>query len=241
MDATGLPHFELSRAVPLDAGALVLTLSNMFGVAMGNEPVSVQKGTISTITQLDARRGAYETPYRGPVYVLDVTTNNSGAAGGAVVTREGELAAMLGKELRNTRNNTWLNYAIPIVELRASVEAIRTGKYVATTEDAATRRPARPLNLASLGIDLVPDVLERTPPYVDRVSMGLPAARAGVRPDDLIVMVNDQLIQSCKILRAAVETIDADYPVKITVLRGQTMMEFSLQSANASGSHKEQR
>ena len=77
----------------------MLAVSNIFGVATGNEPASVQKGTVSAVTRLEARRGEFETPYRGPVYVLDVTTNNSGTAGGALVTRRGELAAMLGKEL----------------------------------------------------------------------------------------------------------------------------------------------
>ena len=94
-------------------GTRVMAFSNLFGVAVGDEPVSVQRGTISVITRLEARRGVFETPYRGPVYVLDVTTNNPGAAGGALVTRRGELIGMLGKELRNSLNNTWLNYAVP--------------------------------------------------------------------------------------------------------------------------------
>ena len=59
-----------------------MALSNLFGVAVGDEPVSVQRGTISVVARLEARRGVFETPYRGPVYVLDVTTNNPGAAGG---------------------------------------------------------------------------------------------------------------------------------------------------------------
>ena len=60
----------------------MLALSNLFGVATGNEPASVQHGTVSVVTRLDARRGMFETPYHGPVYVLDLVTNNPGAAGG---------------------------------------------------------------------------------------------------------------------------------------------------------------
>ena len=182
----------------------MLAVSNIFGVATGNEPASVQKGTVSAVTRLEARRGAFETPYRGPVYVLDVTTNNSGAAGGALVTRRGELAAMLGKELRNSLNNTWLNYALPIAELRGSVEQIRAGRFVARSEGETAKRPERPVDLASLGIVLIPDVLERTPPYVDHVRPGSPAAAAGIRPDDLILLVGDHLIQSCKALAGGV-------------------------------------
>ena len=86
-------------------------------------------------------------------------------------------------------NNTWLNYAIPIDELRQSVEEIRAGKFVARRDAETEKKPQRSLTLASLGIELVPDVLERTPAYVDRVRPGSAAAKAGIRPDDLIELV----------------------------------------------------
>ncbi len=83
IESAGLPHFELRDAVAVSAGARVLALSNCFGVATGDEPASVQHGTVSIVTRLDARRGVFESPYHGPVYVLDLVTNNPGAAGGA--------------------------------------------------------------------------------------------------------------------------------------------------------------
>jgi serine protease Do len=156
-----------------------------------------------------------------------MTTNNPGAAGGALVNRRGALAAMLGKELRNTLNNTWLNYAIPIEQLRPSVEAIRAGKFVATPEPAA-KKPARPASPAALGIVLVPDVLERTPAFVDQVRPGSPAARAGLLPDDLVLLVGNRLTQSCKSLQQELETIDRGDPIKLTVLRGQELVDVTL-------------
>ncbi len=230
IDAAGLPYFDLGKAVKLDAGALVLAFSNCFGVAQGNEPATVQKGTIAVVTRLEARRGAFETPYRGPIYVLDVTTNNPGAAGGALVTRRGELAGMLGKELRNALNNTWLNYALPIAELRPSVDEIRAGKFVAH-EPESSRKPRRSLDLPSRGILLIPDVLERTPPYVDHVQPGSAAEKAGIRPDDLIVLLGDRLVPSCKVLASDLEYVDDEDEIKLTVLRGQDLVEFSLHAA----------
>jgi S1-C subfamily serine protease len=230
IDASGLPCFDLAKAARLAGGARILALSNIFNVAMGDEPVSVQKGTVSVVTRLEARRGVFETPYHGPIYVLDVTTNNSGAAGGALVTRQGELAGMLGKELRNAMNNTWLNYAVPIEELRRSVDDIRAGKFVAQRESEAVKKPQRSLSLASLGIALIPDVVERTPPYVDHVQAGSAAEKAGIRPDDLVVLLGDRLIQSCKGLNADLENIDYEDAVKLTVLRGQELIEFQLRS-----------
>ena len=81
---------------------------------------------------------------------------------------------MLGKELRNAANNTWLNYAIPIEELRQSVGLIRDGKF-APKSIQEPERPQRALTLRMLGVVLIPDVLQRTPPYVEHVRSGSPA------------------------------------------------------------------
>ena len=229
IEAAGLPFFELGDAVTAQTGARVLAFSNLFNVAIGDEPESVQHGTVSVVTRLDARRGVFETPYHGQVYVLDLVSNNPGAAGGALVTRRGQLVAMLGKELRNALNNTWLNYALPIDQLRDSVKDIRAGKFIARPETPMEKKPSHPTDLARLGITLVPDVLDRTPAYVDQVRPGSPAARAGIRPDDLIELVGDHLIQSCKSLRAELESIDRYDRVPMTVFRGADMKEVVLQ------------
>jgi serine protease Do len=230
IEATDLPAFDLTETTQAEVGTRVLAFSNLFGVATGNEPVSVQHGTIAVRTELAARRGVFETPYHGPVYVLDMVTNNPGAGGGALVTWRGQLVAMLGKELRNRLNNTWLNYAVPLQELQTTVDEIRAGRFVARQEDAATKKPARPLTLDLLGIRLVPDVLPRTPPYVDSVIPGSLAARAGIHPDDLILLLGDHLIQNCKVLRSELESIDFEDQIKLTVRRGQDLQDFVLQA-----------
>ena len=227
IEATELPHFDLAKAVNARAGTSVLALSNLYNVAMGNEPASVQHGSISVVTKLEGRRGVYETPYHGPVYVLDVTTNNPGAAGGALVTSKGGLVAMLGRELRNSLNNTWLNYAVPIDQLRETVEEIRSGKYVAQTELPPEKKPHHPLDASILGMVLVPDVVERTPAYVDKVRPNTAAARAAMQPDDLILLVGNHLTQSCKAFQKELEMIDRADAVKITVLRGQDLLEVT--------------
>jgi S1-C subfamily serine protease len=229
IEGNSLPCFDLSKAVAAPAGTRVLALSNTFGVAMGNEPASVQHGTVSVLTNMEARHGVFETPYHGPVYVLDMVTNNPGAAGGALVTRRGDLAGMLGKELRNSLNNTWLNYAVPIEQVRPSVEAIRAGKFVAQPDKPLEKKVPHPIELRALGIVLVPDVLERTPAYVDQVRPGSPAAEARLQPDDLILLLGDHLVQSCKSLRAELEALDRDQRITLTVLRGQELLEVALQ------------
>lgn len=231
IDADNLPYFDLDKAPTADEGTRILAFSNLFGVATGNEPVSVLHGSIAVKAPLDARSGAFESLYRGPAYMLDAITNNPGSAGGALTDRRGELIGLLGKELKNALNHTWLNYAIPISELTGSVDDILAGKHI-PREDQTAIRPERPLKLAELGIVLVPDVLDRTPPFIDYVRSGSPAADAGVQPDDLIIFIDDQLVQSCQILSERFRMIEHNARVKLTLMRDQELLEITLQAPN---------
>ncbi|MEX0977396.1 MAG: PDZ domain-containing protein, partial [Pirellulales bacterium] len=163
------------------------------------------------------------------VYVLDAMTNNPGAAGGALVNQHGELLGVLGKELRSAQNNIWLNYAIPIDELRDSVSKILAGKF-RPSQDQPDIKPEEAIALADLGLVLVPDVLERTPPYVELVRDDSPADRAGVKPDDLIVFVGENLVHSCKGFRDELSHVERGTAVKLVLMRGQELVEVEIAS-----------
>ncbi len=229
IDGSELPYFALSEAVPAQVGDRVLAFSNLYGIAVGSEPASVLHGHVSAITRLAARRGAYETAYDGSVYVLDAMTNNAGAAGGALTDFDGRLLGILGKELRNAQNNVWLNFAFPIAEVRSSIEDILAGK-VGRRVDAAERKPADPVTLSRLGIVLIPDVLPKTPPFVERVVTGSPAERIGVQSDDLVLFVGPNMVQSRTEFIEELSYIDRLDPVRLTVLRDQKLLEFEMTS-----------
>jgi len=230
IDADGLPHFRLSDGVELSVGDRVLAFSNLFGVAAGDEDASVLHGCVSAKTQLAARRGAFETPYDGPVYVVDAMTNNPGSAGGVLTDRQGNLVGILGKELRNALNNTWLNYAIPAAELVTPVDDILAGKTLPRKADESAKRPDEPWTLARAGLRLVPDVLSRTPPFIDAVAPDSPAARAKLQPDDLILFVNNGVVVSYASVVETLSLIDHIDPVRLTVQRGQQLVDVVLEA-----------
>ena len=123
-EASPIPFFDLQQAgdTPKAApGERILALSNLYGIATGDEPVSVLQGVVTAIAPLRARRGAYRANYRDNVYVLDAYANNPGAAGGALVDWEGNLLGILGKELRSEVTGTWLNYALPTASFSSVV------------------------------------------------------------------------------------------------------------------------
>jgi serine protease Do len=232
VDALGepLPYFEMAPFATADVGDRVLAFCNLFGIATGNEPVSVLHGHLAAVAPLEARRGSYRSNYRGEVYVVDAATNNPGAAGGALTDQQGRLLGMLGKELRSELTETWLNYALPTEAFAPAVEAIVAGRYT-PPELAAADRPERPLSLAALGVVLVPDVVVRTPPYVDRVLPDSPAAKAGLRPDDLVVMFDIHVVTSIQQVDRLLERYDDDAKLRVTIFRDGQLVEFNLQAS----------
>lgn len=224
IDATDLPAFAVAAGdEPAPPGTRIIALSNMFGVAVGDERVTAQRGVIAAYVPLEARRGAAEAPYRGNVYVLDCTTNNPGSPGGAVVDARGHLLGLLGKELRSTESGIWLNYALPADEVALGTEAVISGAVAAPIREDAPRFSA-----GLLGAILVPDLLERTPPFVESVDPDSPAARAGLRPDDLVIAVGPRSVTTRTAVEQALGSLAPGDPVKLTVIRRGELIDLDL-------------
>jgi S1-C subfamily serine protease len=223
IEGEDLPAFVLDEAEPAPVGTRILALSNLFGVAVGDERVSAQHGVIAGLVPLEARRGAYEAPYRGDVYILDCTTNNPGSPGGALVDWRGRLVGMLGKELRATSTGIWLNYALPVAEVARGASEVVSGDVAPPVTAAATWFDA-----AALGVVFVPDVLDKTPPFIESTRAGSAAAKVGLVPDDLVVAVNGRAVSSRSAVREAVGRLSEGDPVRFTVIRAGRIVECDL-------------
>jgi serine protease Do len=223
IDAEGLPCFTLAAGVRATAGTRVMALANLFGVAVGDERVTVQRGVIAAVVPLEARRGAAESLYKGDSYLLDFTTNNPGSAGGAVVDSRGRLVGMLGKELRSAATGVWLNHALPLDEISAGCKAIEAGG----PAPVAAARGAE-VDPRVLGIVLVPDLLDGTPPFVESLVAESAASRGGLRPDDLLIAVNGRPVTSRAAVRRVLGGLAPGDPVAVTVIRGDEAVPCDL-------------
>jgi Trypsin-like serine proteases, typically periplasmic, contain C-terminal PDZ domain len=228
IDADGLPYFNLEETASAGPGTMVLAFSNMFKVAVGDEPVTVMHGVISARTELNARRGRYQAPYRGPVYILDAVTNNPGAEGGALTDYQGRLLAMLGRQVRGEDNHVWINYAVPIDELKTSIQDIIAGRYRRPDPllaDSPQQGPEfRPIDF---GLVLVPDVVYRTPAYVETIVEGSQAAQLGLKTDDLIVFANGELVPSIRSLEGVLRKLTPGDDLQLVVRRGSELVSVT--------------
>jgi len=237
-----LPFFDITQAATAptaEAGDWILCHSNQFAIAVRSEPMSVQRGTIMAVAVLRARRGFFDPPYVGEVYFLDTVANNPGAAGGIVTTRRGDLLGIIGRELKSTLTDTWINYAVPI---KAKVEIVREDNSKDTVDfprfvkegvegkyrESAGKKRDKEGRGGFHGIVLVPNSVSATPPYVEEVVAGSPAAKAKLQPDDLIVYIDGELVPTVKAFRDLMKLTNPGITLQLEVQRGNQLKTVRL-------------
>jgi serine protease Do len=227
VDSEEMPHFDLAAASEVRLADQVLAFANIYGAATGDEAVSVQRGVVSFVGPLSGRRGAASVRLHGDVVWFDAITSNPGAAGGAVTDLEGTLLALIGGEVRDERSQQWVNFGLPVAAIRESIQRIKLGD--APGAQAATDEPpVEPWTLELAGFRLVPNVVRRTPAYVESVAADSPAEQGGLRADDLIVDVDSVMTPSCLEVAAALARIDRIDPLRITVRRGSELKSIEI-------------
>lgn len=223
-------YFDFDKAAaakPAVAGDWVLAFSNCFLIATRDEPMTVQRSVIAAISDLRGRKGVFEAPYNGEVYFGDGIFCNPGAAGGCLTNTDGDLLAIIGRELKNTLSDTWINYAVPI---QATTEIVRKEKVVkvdmatfvrqAIAGDYVTGETPKKKEPGGFhGIILVANAVSATPPYVEEVMPKSPAAEAGLRPDDLIVYVDGELVPTITTFKNVMKYVGPGTEVKLDVQR----------------------
>lgn len=221
-------------------GTWVLAFSNQFEIGTREELMSVMHGVIAAHSDLMARKGAADAPYQGKAFFIDVVACNPGAAGGALTNYNGDLLGILGRELKSKISDSWINYAVPInaatklvVDLKSGKEEDvsiarfvadgMAGKYIPGEKSKKAKGPG-----VYTGIQLVPNPVPATPPYIETVVIGSPADKVGLRTDDLIVYVDGELVQSIKGFKDLMSTYKPGDHVRFDVQRGTQLQTVTI-------------
>jgi len=222
---------RLGSSAALRPGHFVLLLGNAYQVALGAERCAVNVGVVSAITPLAMREGLFDLPYDGPVILHDAM-NNPGVFGGPLADLEGGVVGISGTIVESRETNAQVHYGIPIDDLRGFI-------------DDTVARPDAPRNYlppgepegdgpeagapGHHGIRVLRGGVNRsTPAYVDRVVPGSPAAAAGIRPDDLVLRVDETRIKGWKAFEKQMDRYRAGDTAKLTIQRGDQVLLVSL-------------
>jgi len=228
IDASTPEYFDLSRQPPaVRPGDWILVVSNPFRVAERAEPLSVHLGILSARLPLDARRGVHDAPYAAEAWLYDAVTSNPGAEGGAVVAADGQLVGLVGRILESNTTGTRLNYAVPVNRVASFVAGQESPLPAVTARSGHAEQADRPVP-ADLGLRLFALGGRRGPAYIDRVVPGGPAARAGLRADDLIVAINGQPVRSSEDFRLLAAALPVGQPAVIEVKRKNEVLVLQI-------------
>ena len=223
---------DLAKVTDAEPGTPVLAYSNMFHVATGNEPVSLVHGVIAARIPLSATQGRWKFPLKSPVWLIDAITNNSGAAGGLLTDTSGTPIGLVGREIRHAASRTWVNYAVPLTTLKPVIETLMSSKKLdARPKDSETNIPVisdQELT-ARFGLTMLPNVIERTPAWIDAVAKDSIAAKADLQRGDLIVMVGDTVITSVTDFQQQLAGYRSGDRVALTINREQQLLAIDLQ------------
>lgn len=224
------PFVDWQEAVRVQPGAAVLAFSNVYHVATGNEPVSVMHGVVSAVTPVEAGHGRWELPVESPVYLIDAITNNSGAAGGLLTTADGRPLGMLGREVREASTDMYINYAVPWSDLSESIRTILAGRRVdrANSDDENGPRLTDREMTRRFGLTMLPAVLSRTPAFIDAVVPDSAAGQAGLQRGDLVLLVDDDVIQSIDDFRRSLASRRPGLNVTVTFRRDGQVQSAAL-------------
>lgn len=222
VEPTTFAYLRPADSHAMRPGDWIVTLGNPFKVAEGEEPVSAMAGVFSARTRLDARHRVQDFPYRGDVLIVDAITGNPGSPGSALLDLDGRWVGLVGKIAHSRLTNTRLNYAIPAEEIAAFLDDARHGR---TTSAPATRPAERGYH----GISLFSLAYRRGLPFVERVELGSPAERAGVRKEDLILSANSMAVPDNRAFDRLTESLAPGDELSLVIKRGNEIVQLSFE------------
>lgn len=184
-------------------------------IAVGS-PLGIEQTVTAGIVSGTGRAGRINGADRVSGWIQTDAKINPGNSGGPLVNLDGEVVGI----------NTWINvgpggaygYAVPINDVKRVSEAL--------IKDGRMRYPYLGVMVFDVGKpppekkDDLPKDLPTEGAYVDQVTPGGPADRAGLREGDVITRIDDQPIRNASHVVAYVSSRRIGDPVTISYLRG---------------------
>jgi len=206
-----LPVVALGDATTLQVGDVVLAIGNPFNVGQ-----TVTSGIVSALGRNQLGINAFEN------FIQTDAAINPGNSGGALVDAEGRLVGINTAIFSRSGGSLGIGFAIPVDVARQVATAILqdgavTRGYIGVLPRELTPELAEVLKVGSARGVLIGGVVDDAP-----------AARAGIKPGDVLTRVGEHPVSTPAELLASVAALKPRSQVEVGVQRGGKAMSFPL-------------
>jgi serine protease Do len=201
VEASGLPVIPLGNSAELQVGEPVMAIGNPFGLEQ-----TVTTGIVSATGRVIG-----EGPYDN--FIQTDASINPGNSGGPLINARGQAIGINSAIFTRSGGSVGIGFAIPVdlaktvvTQLAASGHVVRG--YLGVSIQPLTGDLARSFGIAETAGALVSSVVD-----------GSPAAKAGVKPGDVITEYNGRKVARAEDLPRAVAESPVGGDVPVTVMR----------------------
>jgi len=197
-----LPDLAIRDSDELEVGDLVLAIGNPFGVGQ-----TVTSGIVSALARTNTGIGDFG------FFIQTDAAINPGNSGGALVSGDGRLVGINTAIYSKSGGSVGIGFAIPSAMVSAVIAAEANGgklvrPWIGLSGEVVTSEIA-----ASMKLDRPQGVVVR------EVYPGGPAARAGVMPGDVVLLINDRPVADPGALRFRLATLPVGKQAQLSVIR----------------------
>lgn len=202
IDLPNLPGIAQGDDHQIRTGDLVLAIGNPFGVGQ-----TVTLGVVGAVGR--------EAPGISAVsdFIQTDAAINPGNSGGALINAAGELIGINTAIYSRSGGSEGIGFAVPVSLVRQIAGQLREHGEVPRGWLGLELQELTPQLAASLGLE------RQTGALVAGVYRGSPAARAGVRPGDVLLALDDHSFERAREATGVLATLAREQEVRLTLLR----------------------
>jgi serine protease Do len=212
LDAADLPVLAIGESRSLKPGQWVMAIGSPFGFDH-----SVTAGIVSGV----GRRSLDPSQRYVPFIQTDVAINR-GNSGGPLLNTRGEVVGINSQIFSNSGGYMGVSFAIPIEVAMNAVRQLRETGRVVRGQLGVRVQDVQRESLEELGLD------RATGAFVGAVENGSAAARAGIRPGDVITAFNGRAIVRSADLPPMVGELAPGSEATVTLFRGGKSQELKV-------------
>ena len=211
-----LPVIVLGQSEQLQVGDVVLAIGNPFGVGQ-----TVTSGIVSALGRNQLGINTFEN------FIQTDAAINPGNSGGALVDVNGHLMGINTAIYSRSGGNMGIGFAIPVsIAQQVMRDLLRQGRvtrgWIGVEPQDINPELAASFNLPSIHGQALQGVV------ITGVLQNGPAAKAGIRPGDVITGVGQQKVGNVSELLGRVANLPPGQPARIELWRGKGLTEVTV-------------